>query len=98
MNCENTSSHFSPSAVSPISILKSVSAVEPAVEPRVMFGTVSNDSSNNFYEYRRKAGRRVQFCGAVKHDASVSEVWQGVLKTLGDPSEGHNFRAVTLGP
>ena len=92
MNCEYS---FSPPAVSPHSILKRVSAAQHAVKPEVMFGSVSTDSSSNFYDYRRKSGRRVQFCGAFKQETDVSEVWQGVLKTLGDPSEGHNFRAVT---
>ena len=63
MNCKYD---FSQSVVSPYSILKDVSAVHSAVEPKVMFGIVSTDSSNYFYECRRKLGRKVRFCGANK--------------------------------
>ena len=74
-------SFHSKSAVSHHPILKPIARVLNGTSPVVMFGAVETDSCSNFEE---KVGRnvRVQSTGGER-----SEVWQGVLNTLGVPSE-----------
>ena len=67
------------SAVRPPSILKPIARVLNGTSPVVLFGTLETDSCSNFEE---KKGRNVRISSA---GGERSEVWQGVLNTLGDP-------------
>ena len=78
------------SAVRPPSILKPIARVLNGTSPVVMFGAVETDSCSNF---RERFGRKVQIHST---GSERSEVSQGVLRTLEDPSEGPNFRAVGM--
>ena len=75
------------SAVRPPSILKPIARVLNGTSPVVLFGTLDTDSCSNFEE---KKGRNVRISSA---GGERSEVWQGVLNTLGNPSnaEAANF-------